>query len=63
VSLTAAISMLLIVDVEMIVIFPAVKSGFLALFEEINLFATGVIALLIVFVFITLRRIKRETNA
>lgn len=63
VSLAAAISMLVIVDVEMIVIFPAVKSDLLALVEEIDLFATGVIVMLIVFVFVTLRRIKRETKA
>ena len=63
VSLVTAIAMLLIIDVEMIVIFPAVKSGLLTLVEEIDLFATGVIVMLIVFVFITLRRIKRETEA
>jgi hypothetical protein len=63
VSLVTAIAMLLIVDVEMIVIFPAVKSGLLTLVEEIDLLATGVIVMLIVFVFITLRRIKSETKA
>jgi len=63
VSLVTAVAMLLIVDVEMIVIFPAIKSGLLTLIEEIDLFATGVIVVLIVFVFITLRRIKRETKA
>jgi hypothetical protein len=39
------------------------SSILLALVEEINLFATGVIAMLILFVFITLRKIKRETKA
>jgi len=62
VSLTAAISMLVIVDVEMIVIFPAIKGGLLTFVEEIGLFATGVIGLLIVSVFVTLRRIRKETK-
>jgi hypothetical protein len=60
VSLAAATLMLLIVDVEMIVIFPAVTSGLLALVEEIDLVATGVIVMVIVFVFIALKRIRRE---
>jgi hypothetical protein len=63
VSLVTSIMMLLIVDVEMIVILPAVKSGLLTLVEEIDLLATGVIVMLIVFVLITLRRIRRETKS
>ena len=63
VSLAAAISMLLIVDVEMIVIFPKVTGGLLALIEEIDLVATGVIVMVIVFVFVALKRIRREQSA
>jgi hypothetical protein len=63
VSLTAAISMLVIVDVEMIVIFPEVTGGLLALIEEIDLVATGVIVMVIVFVFVALKRIRREQSA
>jgi hypothetical protein len=60
VSLVTAIVMLFIVDVEMTVILPAIKSNLLTLIEEIDLIATGVIAILIVFVFITVRRMKRD---
>jgi amino acid transporter len=63
VSLMAAGAMLLIVDVELIalVLSPA-GSSLIALLEEIDLLATAVIAFLIVFVFITLRRIKKESS-
>jgi hypothetical protein len=60
VSLAAATLMLLIVDVEMIVLFPEVTGGLLALIEEIDLVATGVIVMVIVFVFIALKRIRGE---
>jgi hypothetical protein len=60
VSLVTAIVMLFMVDVEMTVILPAIKSNLLTLIEEIDLIATGVIAILIVFVFITVRRMKRD---
>jgi hypothetical protein len=62
VSLLGAVAMLLILDVELIAILPNIKGGLLALVEEIEMFATAVILLLIVFVFIMLRRIKKETG-
>jgi Kef-type K+ transport system membrane component KefB len=63
VSLTAAVAMLLIVDVELIAVLlsTGIKSGLLTLLEEIDLFATAAVVLLIVLVFIMFRRIRKET--
>jgi amino acid transporter len=63
VSLVTAAAMLLIVDVELIafVLSPA-RGTLITMLEEIDLFATAVIVLLIIFVFITFRRIRKESG-
>jgi amino acid transporter len=55
-SLVAVIAMLLIVDTEMALVLPSLKSSLVNLIEEIDLVATGLILLLIVFSFMMLKR-------
>lgn len=62
VSLVTAVAMLLIVDVELMVILPSITGGLLTLIEQIDLFATAIIALLIVFVFTLLRGVRKRSG-